>query len=71
LVSAALTDGSIGAISIGNLNTGELKAFYSGNTDKVSYVEREKHPGSNGRFSNRRKQLRNAILYINPHTSFI
>jgi hypothetical protein len=44
LVSAAWTDGSIGAISMGNLNTGELKAFYSGNTDKVSYVEREKYP---------------------------
>jgi hypothetical protein len=38
------TDGSIGAISMGDLNTGELKAFYSGNTDKVSYIEREKYP---------------------------
>jgi hypothetical protein len=27
---------------MGDLNTGELKAFYSGNTDKVSYIEREK-----------------------------
>jgi acyl-homoserine lactone acylase PvdQ len=43
------TDGSIGAISMGDLNTGELKAFYSGNTDKVSYIEREKNiqTGSN------------------------
>jgi hypothetical protein len=40
----------IGAISMGDLNTGELKAFYSGNTDKVSYIEREKNiqTGSNG-----------------------
>jgi hypothetical protein len=36
------TDGSIGAISMGDLNTGELKAFYSGNTDKVSYIKRKK-----------------------------
>jgi hypothetical protein len=35
------TDG-YSAISMGDLNTGELKAFYSGNTDKVSYIEREK-----------------------------
>jgi hypothetical protein len=44
LVSAAVDRRSIGAISMGDLNTGELKAFYSGNTDKVSYIEREKYP---------------------------
>jgi hypothetical protein len=37
------TDGSIGAISMG-VNTGELKAFYSGNTDKVLYRKRKKYP---------------------------
>jgi hypothetical protein len=29
---------------MGDLNTGELKAFYSGNTDKVLYRKRKKYP---------------------------
>ena len=37
------TDGSIGAISTADLSTGELKAFYSGNTDKVAYKKRKKN----------------------------
>lgn len=67
------TDGSIGAISTADLSTGELKAFYSGNTDKVAYVEREKYveTGSNGfAFSPTKTADGNAILYINPHTTF-
>jgi len=67
------TDGSIGAISTADLSTGELKAFYSGNTDKVAYVEREKNvqTGSNGfAFSPSKTASGNAILYINPHTTF-
>jgi acyl-homoserine lactone acylase PvdQ len=67
------TDGSIGAISTADLSTGELKAFYSGNTDKVAYVEREKNvqTGSNGfAFSPSKTANGNAILYINPHTTF-
>lgn len=67
------TDGSIGAISTADLSTGELKAFYSGNTDKVAYVEREKNvqTGSNGfAFSPSKTVDGNAILYINPHTTF-
>jgi len=67
------TDGSIGAISTADLSTGELKAFYSGNNDKVAYVEREKNvqTGSNGfAFSPSKTANGNAILYINPHTTF-
>ncbi|MFW0738768.1 penicillin acylase family protein [Flavobacterium sp. T12S277] len=67
------TDGSIGAISTADLTTGELKAFYSGNSDKVAYVEREKNvqTGSNGfAFAPSKTADNNAILYINPHTTF-
>lgn len=67
------TDGSIGAISTGGLSTGELKAFYSGNTDKVAYIEREKNvqTGSNGfAIAPSKTASGNAILYINPHTTF-
>lgn len=67
------TDGSIGAISTADLSTGELKSFYSGNNDKVAYVEREKNvqTGSNGfAFSPSKTADGNAILYINPHTTF-
>jgi acyl-homoserine-lactone acylase len=67
------TDGSIGAISTADLSVGELKTFYSGNADKVAYVEREKNvqTGSNGfAFSPSKTVDGNAILYINPHTTF-
>jgi acyl-homoserine-lactone acylase len=67
------TDGSIGAISTADLSVAELKAFYSGNNDKVAYVEREKNvqTGSNGfAFAPSKTANGNAILYINPHTTF-
>ncbi len=67
------TDGSIGAISTADLSTGDLKAFYSGNNDKVAYTEREKNvqTGSNGfAFAPSKTADGNSILYINPHTTF-
>jgi hypothetical protein len=62
------TDG-IGAISMGDLNTGELKAFYSGNTDKVSYIEREKISKLDRTvcFGTFKTASGNAILYQSSH----
>ena len=67
------TDGSIGAISTADLSVGELKAFYSGNTDKIAYLEKEKdmQTGSNGfALAPSKTASGKSILYINPHTTF-
>lgn len=66
------TDGSIGAISTADLSNSELKSFY-GRDDKFAYVEKVKdmQTGSNGfAIAPSKTANGNAILYINPHTTF-
>jgi len=67
------TDGSIGAISTADITVEELKNFYSGTNEvgalKTKYLDHQ--TGSNGfAIAPQNTQYGNAILYINPHTTF-
>lgn len=67
------TDGSIGAINTADLTIQELKKFYTGDYTPTAYVPviKDQHSGSNGfAFAPSITETGNAILYINPHTTF-
>lgn len=68
------TDGSIGAISTGNITEADVQNFYGGNKD-VAFAKKEtaeeKVTGSNGfAISGSKTVSGNAMLYINPHVTF-
>lgn len=67
------TDGSIGAISTGNLTIAELKKFYTNDHSPTGYIPqiKDQFSGSNGfAFAPKMSKTGNAMLYINPHTTF-
>jgi acyl-homoserine-lactone acylase len=67
------TDGSIGAINTADLTIEELKKFYTGDHSPTATVPviKDQHSGSNGfAFAPSMTESGNAILYINPHTTF-
>lgn len=67
------TDGSIGAINTASLTLNELKKFYTGDYTQTAHVPiiKDQQSGSNGfAFAPSITQSGNAILYLNPHTTF-
>jgi len=68
------TDGSIGAISTGDVTARDVRALYLGGSEPISALPtepEERLTGSNGFAIAPSKTLSgNAILYINPHVTF-
>lgn len=68
------TDGSIGAISTGNITAEEVRKLYLPAAPNVALAEKkkeEKHTGSNGfALAPSKTNGKDAILYINPHVTF-
>lgn len=67
------TDGSIGAISLADINMTEFRNFFSGKNELAaqnSWLSDTAQTGSNGfAFAPSITASKNSILYINPHTS--
>jgi len=68
------TDGSIGAISTGNVTENDVKNFYLNGSAPVAVIKdlfEENTMGSNGfAVAPSNTESKNAILYINPHVTF-
>lgn len=70
------TDGSIGAINTGDMTAEDVKKFYTTNNviNGDTYIkpkEKDQEDGSNGfAVAPSRSASGNALLYINPHTTF-